>query len=97
MSTRLTDKQKWDDKWYKRLNIHEKMLFEWLCDHCEIDGFIKDLDLETIETDLGITEEDILNALQTLSRVYRGSTKTLVRVQGESENSLPSGFGLLRM
>jgi len=41
MAYRYTDTDKWKDNWYSELKPLEKLLFNYLCDNCDIAGFIE--------------------------------------------------------
>ena len=41
MAYRYTNTNKWSDAWYSDLKPLEKLLFNYLCDNCDIAGFIE--------------------------------------------------------
>jgi hypothetical protein len=41
MAYRYTDTDKWNDAWFSELNPLEKLLFNYLCDNCDIAGFLE--------------------------------------------------------
>lgn len=41
MAYRFTDTGKWRDKWFIGLSVESKLLFNYLCDCCDIAGFIE--------------------------------------------------------
>ena len=41
MAYRFTDTNKWHDAWFSSLKPLEKLLFNYLCDNCDIAGFIE--------------------------------------------------------
>ena len=45
MSYRLTETEKWNDKWFRKLPPYQKLLFNYICDACDIAGFWE-IDLE---------------------------------------------------
>lgn len=59
MSSRFTETEKWKDVWFRRLSIEAKVLFQYLCDNCDIAGFWEiDLDLASYFTGIP-TEENM--------------------------------------
>ena len=74
-SARFTDIGKWRDKWFRRLSIPEKLLFMYLCDSCDIAGFVE-IDIELFAFETGLPQEDVEGALKGLARglVQKGST-----------------------
>lgn len=36
MANRFTVTEKWQDPWFRRLGVNEKLLFMYFCDTCEI-------------------------------------------------------------
>jgi len=51
---RFTDKRKRYDHWYRTLSRDERDVFEWLCDSCDVAGFV-DIDKDVI------AEETLIN------------------------------------
>ncbi len=86
MSKRFTDTTKWTDKWFRKLSVHEKLLFLWLVDNCDNAGFWE-VDLELAAQQIGITEAETTGAWQGLCRAYSTQgeyvwIKRFIRVQG---------------
>jgi hypothetical protein len=67
MAYRFTDTEKWNDLWFRKLPQLEKLLFMYLCDNCDIAGFIE-ADYEKWAFDLKSTEDEILGAVKGLER-----------------------------
>lgn len=66
MTRRLTETEKWRDKWFRKLPKDSKLMFLWLCDNVDHAGFIE-LDDEQIEWETGLTVSESKLALTTLS------------------------------
>jgi uncharacterized phage protein (TIGR02220 family) len=49
---RFTETQKWSDPWFRKLSLHAKALWSWLCDNCDPAGVI-DPDLELASFQIG--------------------------------------------
>jgi len=69
MSYRFTETNKWEDKWFRKLNPTEKILFNFICDKCDIAGFWE-IDLELASIFTGIAGADMQGAFEGLSRAY---------------------------
>lgn len=41
MAYRFTNTDKWGDSWFSKLRVNEKLLFMYLCDSCDVGGFIE--------------------------------------------------------
>jgi hypothetical protein len=67
MAYRFTDTEKWRDLWYSKLTQLQKLLFIYLCDNCDIAGFI-DVNYRLWAFDIGSSEETIKGALVGLDR-----------------------------
>ena len=67
MAYRFTDTNKWSDAWFLELKPSEKLLFNYLCDNCDIAGFIE-LNPRKWAFDIGETQANILGALEGLGR-----------------------------
>lgn len=86
MSKRFTITEKWEDSWFWQLNPQEKLLFNYLCDKCDLAGFWEvNLDLASFQTK--IPKKAILGAVQGLKRGYLTNGKylwlrTFIRHQG---------------
>ena len=68
MAYRYTNTDKWRDGWYSKLSVLQKLLFNYLCDNCDVAGFLE-VTPKIWAIEIGCTEKDILAALQGLSRV----------------------------
>lgn len=67
MAYRFTNTDKWSDAWFSELKPNEKLLFMYLCDNCDIAGFIE-LTPKKWAFDIGLNNTEILGALEGLSR-----------------------------
>jgi hypothetical protein len=67
MSYRFTNTDKWKDAWYIKLKPLEKLLFNYLCDNCDIGGFIEVIP-QNWASDIGEKEDKIKGALEGLDR-----------------------------
>ena len=86
MSKRFTDTTKWTDKWFRKLSVHEKLLFLWLVDNCDNAGFWE-VDLELAAQQIGVSEAEATGAWEGLCRAYSTQgeyvwVKRFIRVQG---------------
>jgi hypothetical protein len=69
MSKRFTITEKWEDSWFWQLKPYEKLLWNYLCDKCDLAGFWEiNLELATVQTK--IPKSAISGAVQGLSRGY---------------------------
>ena len=79
MSMRLTDTGKWlTDRWFRKLDDREKLLFLWLCDNCDCAGFLE-WDPEVVEYQLKWGENELEGAFLGLQRPFSGACKVLAR------------------
>jgi len=67
MAYRFTDTLKWQDEWFVDLKSNEKLLFMYLCDCCDIAGFVE-MSYRKFSFDLGLTETEIKGALKGLNK-----------------------------
>jgi len=67
MAYRFTNTDKWVDAWFSNLKPTEKLLFIYLCDNCDIAGFIEYIP-KRWSIDTGINEKAIEGALKGLQR-----------------------------
>ena len=67
MAYRFTDTDKWNDSWFSELKPIEKLLFIYLCDNCDIGGFIE-LNIKRWVTDIDSDRRTIEGALKGLER-----------------------------
>jgi hypothetical protein len=67
MAYRYTNTDKWNDAWFAGLRPIQKLLFIYLCDNCDIAGFIE-ANIKRWALDIGYTVKDIEGALKGLSR-----------------------------
>jgi hypothetical protein len=57
MSSRFTETEKWKDKWFRSLSVEGKLLWNYLCDNCDMAGFWI-IDLEDAALKTGISEKN---------------------------------------
>lgn len=67
MSYRFTNTEKWQDNWFSNLTQLQMLLFIYLCDNCDIAGFVE-LNLKRFAADLNSTKDTIEGALKGLDR-----------------------------
>jgi hypothetical protein len=67
MPIRFTHTDKWADTWFIDLKAKEKLLFMYLCDICDVAGFIE-ISYRKFSFDLAIPQSDVQEAMQGLSR-----------------------------
>ena len=63
MAYRFTDTNKWNDAWFLELKPSGKLLFNYLCDNCDVAGFIE-LNPRKWAFDIGETQANILMYLK---------------------------------
>jgi len=71
MAIKFTNTKKWDDVWFSELTMESKVMFIYLCDMCDIAGFLE-INGRLIRFQTGI--EDVRGAVMSLSKsvIYRG-------------------------
>lgn len=67
MAYRYTNTDKWSDAWFTKLKPLEKLLFNYLCDNCDIAGFIE-LNEKRWTSDIGTDLKSTEGALKGLQR-----------------------------
>ena len=67
MAYRFTNTEKWNDAWFCELRPLTKILFLYLCDQCDIAGFLE-INVKKISFDLGIGKQEAEGALEGLER-----------------------------
>ena len=67
MAYKFTNTEKWSDLWFSNLKPIEKLLFIYLCENCDIAGFIE-LNIKRWASDIGTTTPIIQGALKGLQR-----------------------------
>jgi hypothetical protein len=67
MAYRFTNTEKWQDVWFSGLKQLEMLLFLYLCDNCDIAGFIE-VNFKRWSSDLNSSTETIKGALKGLQR-----------------------------
>lgn len=65
MAYRFTNTEKWNDAWFSELKPLSKLLFLYLCDQCDIAGFLE-VNTKKIAFDLGIGKQEAERTLQGL-------------------------------
>jgi len=65
MAIRFTNSNKWDDAWFSQLTLEQKVMFIYLCDTCDIAGFLEVNDrITTLRTGI----EDVRGTISSLSK-----------------------------
>ena len=65
MAIRFTNSNKWDDVWFSQLTLEQKVMFMYLCDTCDIAGFLEVNDrITTLRTGI----EDVRGTISSLSK-----------------------------
>lgn len=61
MSKRFTDTEKFNDKWYRKLPILQKVIWEYLLSECNHAGILEKFDIELMSFKIGaeVTNEDL--------------------------------------
>ena len=67
MAYRYTNTDKWDDAWFVKLKPLEKLLFNYLCDKCDIAGFIE-INTKIWSAQIGTNIRNLEGALKGLQR-----------------------------
>ena len=67
MAYRYTNTEKWNDTWFSELKPTYKLLFLYLCDQCDVAGFLE-INMKKITFDLGIGKQEAEGALKGLGR-----------------------------
>lgn len=67
MAYRFTNTDKWNDSWFSGLKPIEKLLFIYLCDNCDIAGFVE-INLKRWASDINSDKKTIEGALKGLQR-----------------------------
>lgn len=67
MAYRFTNTEKWTDAWFSELSQLQMLLFIYLCDNCDIAGFIE-VSIKRFANDLNSSKETIEGALKGLQR-----------------------------
>lgn len=66
MAYRFTDTVKWNDTWFCELKPLSKLLFLYLCDQCDIAGFLE-LNIKKISFDLGTGKQEVERSMKEVS------------------------------
>jgi hypothetical protein len=69
MAYRFTNTEKWGDSWFSTLKPNEMLLFLYLCDNCDIAGFIE-INHKRWASDLNLTLSNIEKASKGLQRGF---------------------------
>ena len=65
MAVKFTNVKKWDDVWFSELTMEQKVMFVYLCDMCDIAGFLE-INERLINFHTGIV--DVRGAIMSLSK-----------------------------
>lgn len=77
MALRFTDTNKWNDAWFSQLKPLEKLLWNYLCDNCDIAGFVEYIP-KNWANDIGTDVETIEKTFEGLSRGLVGAKEGLI-------------------
>jgi len=69
VSKRFTETGKWEDPWYRKLSPQGKLLFDYICDKCNLAGFWE-IDTEVAAFFVGYPKESLDEALKEICRCY---------------------------
>ena len=93
MPVKFTNAKKWDDVWFSQLSMKEKVMFLYLCDMCDIAGFLEiNKTLVSLQTGIQNVDETI-NSLSK-SIVYNDGyiwIKTYIKHQKNLPINLKNG------
>jgi len=65
MAVKFTDAKKWDDVWFSQLTLEQKVMFMYLCDECDIAGFLE-VNEKIAALQTGV--DDVRGAIESLSK-----------------------------
>lgn len=89
MPKRFTITEKWEDSWFSELCPIEKLVWNYLCDKCDLAGFWE-INTKLASFQIRITKSRFLAALQGVSRGYITNDKYLwLRRFIEHQGNLP--------
>src|SRR5574343_90525 len=75
MAYRFTDTEKWSDNWFSELSQIQMLLFIYLCDNCDIAGFI--------EVNYKRWASDLNSSKETIEAFLKGASKGLQSPTGK--------------
>lgn len=84
MTRRFTETNKWEDKWYRKLPLAARELFNFLCDKCDVAGFWQ-VDLETAAFFVGIPEKEGSSLGQHPGESCEAAIEVLIKRNGDGE------------
>jgi hypothetical protein len=65
MAVKFTNDKKWDDVWFSQLTMEQKVMFMYLCDKCDIAGFLEiNEKIATLQTGV----DDVRGTIESLSK-----------------------------
>lgn len=67
MPYRFTDNSRWSDSWFSKLTNLEKLLYIYLCDNCDVAGFIE-VNVGLIAFHLNTTQDEIQKTFEGFSK-----------------------------
>lgn len=88
---RIGKSEKWNDSFFLKLGVAEKLLFIYLYENCDEAGFL-DLHFDKMISETGITKEQIGNCLTNLEKTYltsKDTTKIWIKKFLLHQNKLP--------
>lgn len=78
MAYRFTNTDKWSDSWFSELSLLEKLVFSYLCDKCDIAGFIE-ITPKTWAAEIGCPVAEINELIKGLGSPTLGARQGLGR------------------
>lgn len=91
MAYRFTDTDKWNDAWFLDLKPLAKLLFTYLCDQCDIAGFLE-LNIKKITFDLGADKQAVEKAMKEIdSRILYSTDSRFIFIRNfiKHQKNLP--------
>lgn len=84
MTRRFTETSKWEDKWFRKLPLAAKVLFEFLRDKCDVAGFWQ-IDPETASFFTGLPEKEDSSLGQRPGDSYEAALDILSKPDNEGD------------
>jgi hypothetical protein len=91
MANRFTQTDKWKDIWFRKLSVESKLLFQYLCDNCDIAGFWEiDFERTAFETGLPLASQmiGVFENTRPQLKTIEGALEGLNRCYLKNENTI---------